>query len=48
MSGKAVDLVFTDLPEPVSRRVPEYMSDVPLRWRIEQWHHGVHACGSVE
>lgn len=36
MSGKGVDLVFTDLPEPVSRRVPEYMSDVPLRWRIAE------------
>ena len=34
MSEEAVELVFTDLPEPVSRRVPEYMRDVPLRWRI--------------
>ena len=34
MSGEAVELVFTDLPEPVSRRVPEYMSDVPLSWRL--------------
>jgi len=34
MSDEAVELVFTDLPEPVARRVPEYMRDVPLRWRI--------------
>lgn len=34
MSAEPVELVFTDLPEPVSRRVPEYMSDVPLSWRI--------------
>ena len=30
MSGEPVELVFTDLPEPVSRRVPEYMTDVQL------------------
>ena len=34
MSGEPVELVFTDLPEPIARRVPEYMSDVPLSWRI--------------
>ena len=34
MSDEAVELVFTDLPEPVGRRVPEYMRGVPLRWRI--------------
>ena len=34
MSGEQVDLVFSDLPEPVSSRVPEYMRDVPLSWRI--------------
>ena len=36
MSGDTVELVFTDLPEPVSRRVPEYMADVPLSWRIAE------------
>ena len=34
MSGQPVELVFTDLPEPVGRRVPGYMADVPLSWRI--------------
>ena len=34
MSGEPVELVFTDLPGPVSRRIPEYMTDVPLSWRI--------------
>ena len=34
MSGEPVDLIFTDLPEPVSRRIPEYMTQVPLSWRI--------------
>ena len=31
-----MQLVFTDLPEQISRRIPEYMSDAPLSWRIQQ------------
>ena len=34
MNGEPAELVFTDLPEAVSRRVPDYMTDVPLSWRI--------------
>ena len=45
MKGEAVDLVFTDLPEPVSRCIPDYMHEVPIRWRIEE--PGCRSAGEV-